>query len=141
MNKQAKINAKTLDYVEVTGKALGAALKLAETVDAEKAAAATVAKQAQDRLLSVGLIDEHEVKFASEKLGNHAEALKVLNNVVDHYEKQLKEAEAKFASASLGSGVSDKSASHDKYANYPGYRRGDSDGLSEADQALMRLVR
>jgi hypothetical protein len=133
----------TLDFVDTTTKILKIASQLANEKAASDKAVAEKLPGAVQSLKSAELIDSHEVKRAESQLRNPAEALEVLKNVVGHYREQLKTAEAKVASATLGSAdMASKTAStgFKKNANYVGKRRGDADGLSEADAALARLL-
>jgi hypothetical protein len=138
------INEKTLSYVETTGKALGVALKMAEVHDANEKAATDKIGGVSSKLRAVGLVDSDDTEKAASQLGDHAQTLDILANVVDHYEGKLKESMSKEASASLGSGSEDSETStgtgHTKNANYVGRRRGWDDGPSESDRALLRLI-
>jgi hypothetical protein len=133
----------TLDFVDKTTQILKIASELAAEKEAsDKAVNAKIAGTVQT-LKSAQLIDAHETKLAEAQLRNPAEALAVLSNVVSHYREQIKSAEAKLASGSIGTadvGSKTASAGMKKNANYVGKRRGSADGLSESDAALARLL-
>ena len=136
-------NAKTLDYVTTTNKALGVALKVAESVEATQKEAADKVPGLVTQLKQAGLIDEGDEKRASDQLLSGPQSLDILGNVLGHFQGQLKDAQAKVASATIGEGVdSDNGSSatgHQKNANYVGYRRGLGE-TSEADNALLKLI-
>lgn len=132
----------TLDFVDTTTKILKIASELSEKQASTEKAVGEKAAHAVKLLKSAELIDDHDTKRAEAQLKNPAQALDVLKNVVEHYRGQLKSAEAKLAGATLGTAdtAETKTASLNKNANYVGRRRGTSDGPSEADQALLRLL-
>lgn len=134
----SNLNEKVLNYIETTGKAIKVALDLVQNgggADATKVASAA------ELLERANLIDENEVKQASSQLANHGETLDILHNVIDHYSTELKQAQAKVASATVGEVSSEKQASStEKYANYVGRIRGSDDGPSESDRAMLRLI-
>lgn len=133
----------TLDFVDTTTHILKIAADLATEKEASDKAVNEKLSATVQSLKAAELIDAHEVKRAEAQLKNPAEALAVLTNVVGHYREQLKTAEAKLASGSLGTAdVGSKTAGvkMNKNANYVGKRRGSADGLSESDAALARLL-
>jgi|TARA_R110000765_G_scaffold375251_2_gene465860 hypothetical protein len=136
----SNLNEKVLNYIETTGKAIKVALDLVQTgrgADASKVASAV------EKLENANLIDINEVKQASAQLADHGEALDVLHNVIDHYSSELKGAQAKVASATIGEGVSSEkraSSSTEKYANYVGRVRGSDDEPADSDKALLSLI-
>jgi hypothetical protein len=140
----AEFYTKTLDFVATTTEILKIASTLAEKQASTEEAVNDKAVAMVQLLKSAELIDAHQVKRAEAQLKNPGQALDVLKNVVDHYRGQLKESQAKLASATLGTpeGPDSKSTASGfkKNANYVGKRRGNSDGPSEADQALLRLL-
>jgi hypothetical protein len=133
------INEKALKYVEATSKALGVAMKMAEDRQVSEKEAAEKVPSLVELLKKAGLIDEADEKRASAQLANQSQSLDILSNVLNHFQGELKEAQAKVASATLGSGVSEKAASAEKNANYVGQRRGFGDDR-ESDQAMLRLI-
>jgi len=140
----ADINVKTLDFVSTANKALGVAMKMAEDVEATQVKVASKVPATVASLKRAGLIDDGDEKRAAEQLSNAVQSLDILNNVLDHYQGQLKDAQAKVASATMGEGVADadsngKSRNHQKNANYTGYRRGLGE-KSASDEALLRLI-
>lgn len=133
----------TLDFVDKTTQVMKIAAELAAEKQATDKAINEKLPGTVQTLKSASLIDAHEVKVAESQLRNPAEALAVLSNVVNHYREQIKSAEAKLASATIGTAdVASKSASASmkKHANYVGKRRGSADGLSDSDAALARLL-
>lgn len=135
----SNLNEKVLNYIETTGKAIKVALDLVQhggVPDATKVASAA------EKLERANLIDDNEVKQASAQLANHGETLDILHNVIDHYSTELKSAQAKVASATVGEVSSEKQASSrtEKNANYVGRIRGSDDGPSESDRAMLRLI-
>ena len=137
-------NTQALNYVETTGKALGVALKIAEAYEQDQKGAGEKIGSAVDLLKKAGLVDEDESKRAEAQLGNHAQTLDILTNVLDHFEGERKDAQAKSASENLGSAVDDpaspRHSGRQKNANYVGKRRGFEDGPTESDRALLSLV-
>ena len=135
----SNLNEKVLNYIETTGKAIKVALDL---VPHGGGADATKVASAAEKLERANLIDDNEIKQASAQLANHGETLDILHNVIDHYSTELKHAQAKVASATVGEVSSEKQASSrtEKNANYIGRIRGSDDGPSESDQAMLRLI-
>lgn len=141
MNHQ-EFYKETLNFVDVATKLIKLSSTLAKkqtaTAGAVKEKSASVAKL----LVSTELIDSHQVKQAESQLSDPAKALDVLRNVVDHFQTKIKEANAKVASATLGTADSNSSVgSSKKQSNYLGRRRGSEDGPTESDQALLRLLK
>ena len=138
------INQEMLSFVEVSGQAMKVALEAADRQDAAEKAASDKIESVVSALKKATLIDandEVEIKKASAQLTDHGTALDILVNVVDHYEGQQKEAQAKQASANLGGAdTDDGQPKMDKYANYVGRRRGIDDGPAESDKALLGLI-
>lgn len=133
----------TLNFVDTTTKILKIASEIAQKQADTEASVAVKAAETAALLKSAELIDAHEIKRAESQLKDPAQALAVISNIVDHYKTQLKEANAKLAGATLGvpDGPSSvASAKSVKNANYIGRRRGNSDGPTEADAALLRLL-
>jgi CTP-dependent riboflavin kinase len=136
----SNFNEKVLNYIETTGKAIKVALDLVQQEKAASAEEQNVAT-AVEKLEQAGLIDSHESKQASAQLANPNEALDILANVIEHYSSQLKDANAKVASATIGEGVGETATPQtEKYANYVGRRRGSDEGPSASDQALLSLI-
>lgn len=133
----------TLNFVDTTSKILKIAAAVAEKQAATEKAVAPKAAEAAQLLKSAELIDSHEVKRAEAQLRDPVKSLEVLRNVVDHFRGQLKSAEAKLASSSLGVAempATKTESGFKKNANYVGKRRGLGDGPSASDQALLRLL-
>jgi hypothetical protein len=131
----------TLDFVDTTSKVLKIATDIASAQSADTRSVNEKAAAMAKVLANASLIDGHETKLAEAQLRNPVQALDVLKNVVDHYAGQLKEANAKLASATLGSvDAPAKTASMKKTSNYVGARRGEGQ-VSESDQALLRLLK
>lgn len=129
---------KVLDFVEKSSHALEVASKLVKAAEAERQAVKEKVAALAKKLLAQNLIDEHELKTAEAQLSKTAEALEILDNVLDYYQEFHKEATVK-KDTSMGRGVSGANTS-EKYAMYAGRRRGSAEGLSNADKALLRLV-
>ena len=136
-------NLKVLDFIETASKIGEVSLKIAEAAAAEKSAVAGKVEKLARLLSTAGLIDDHEVKQAATQLANPSSALDILENVIDEFNGQLKEARAKIASVNLGESAQDapnmSKSSFDKYANYAGARRGHGE-LAPSDQALLALL-
>jgi len=127
-------------YAEISGKTLGAAVKIAEHYEADLKAAESNIPAVLERLKKAGFIDDHDVRQATTELGRHGDTLAILSNVIDEYEKKAGESRAKEASADLGSAAgSDGSiaAGTNKYANWTGRRRGDDDAPADSVRALF----
>ena len=135
------INAKFLNYVETSAKAMDLAEKIASNVNTEQKSAEDKVPAAQDLLKRAGLIDEDQEKAAAVQLSDHGQTLDILSNVLKHYQGEIKEAQAKVASATMGAGVDgvDRRTSQEKNANYVGRRRGLGEN-SPADASLLALI-
>ena len=132
------LTEKVLSYIETSGEALGVAIKLAESQELAKEKVTGLISS----LKTAGLIEDHQEKEASAQLVDPNQALDILSNVIDHYQGQLKESNAKTASLSIGEGDQDSSpvAQTSKHANFAGYRRGSDDAPAQSDEALLRLI-
>jgi len=140
----AQLNEQVLGYIETTGQALGIALKMAEANEAQKAESAEKVAKLADLLKQAGLVDDHETEKAAGQLANPSQALDILQNVLTHYHGELKQAQAKVASVTMGGGVSDEAgdpavARYEKQSNYTGHRRG-NDELAPSDMAILSLL-
>lgn len=130
----------SLAFTKASADAMEVAMRIAKKAEqAEKAAADRIGPALQ-ALKSAGLITDSRIKTATAQLGNHAQTLEILCNVVDHYTKKAS-AQEKAASHSLGAAadVSPKPQPVKK-GGYVGMRRGYDDVPSEADAALRRLI-
>jgi len=128
----------SLAFTKASADAMEVALKIADRAEqAEKAAAERVSSALQ-ALKSAGLVNENQVKLATDQLGSHAQTLEILCNVVDHYTKAAA-ANEKTARDNLGAGDTSTKQTVKK-ACYPGKRRGYDDQPSEADAVFLRLL-
>lgn len=136
----SNLNEKVLNYIETTGKAIKVALDL---VQEGRSADASKVAETVEKLERANLIDSNEVKQARAQLADHSESLDVLHNVIDHYSTELRGAQAKVASATVGEvagGERQSSSRTEKYANFVGRIRGHDDEPAESDKALLSLI-
>ncbi len=95
----------TLDYVDASGQALGAAQNLATKVAEEGEKIAMLAPQRVDLLAEAGLIQEHEKEAAVKQLSSHEGALSVVANLVNILGETKTAYDQKAAAAGNGHGV------------------------------------
>lgn len=132
-----KIAEHAVEYAQASSETLKVASEIVGRFETQQKAAGELVPSAVARLVQAGLISSGEEKSAAAQLSSHDEALRILNNVVDHYVKQAGDNRAKAASANLGSPVDLPGGNTQKTANWAGRRRGSDDPPSEADLALF----
>jgi hypothetical protein len=99
MNKLAQ---QMVGYIEVTGKALGVATAAVKEAHIAKQAAGDIVPKVVDRMVQCGLIPEAARKQASSELGNHADSLEIMLNVMDEMNTRVKASDAKIAALNNG---------------------------------------
>lgn len=104
---------KSLSYLETSGQALASAQKLAQSVDAEKSAAAVLSPGLTNSMLSAGLLEEHDKSAAMEKMATHDGSLELLGNLLSYLGNQKEAYQKKLAAVDRGVSIDDseKSAS------------------------------
>lgn len=139
MSQQTPILADVLAFVEKAGRALHSSRQLATKVAADREKVASILPRDVDSLASLKMLDgkrligANEKQAAAEKLSSHAGALEVLNNVLDLFGEQLKQANATIVALRQGKGdattVPTKTASAANSAGSPfvGRRHGTED--------------
>ncbi len=139
-----KLNQQGLDYVQKSGSALQAAAGLLEATEKEKQASAELIPGVIERLASLGFLADHQKQACTLQLGNPREAMEILGNVLDVAAEKIAEAKQAVAvktASDMGSPSDETSGGTtggiDKYANQPGFRRGNDDPLAESDAALF----
>lgn len=121
-----KIAGTMVGFIDKTGQALGLAQDLVKNAESEKKAASQLIPDLVAQLKEAKLISASHEKLATQELGNHANALEILANVVTVMSDRVKEAAANRVALVQGELVPDNS--------------GNKSASEDADFALLRLA-
>ena len=126
-------------FTKASADAMEVALRIAERAEKNEKAAAERLNTVLQTLKTAGLITDAQVKTATAQLGNHAQTLDILCNVVNHFGKEAQASE-KVARDNLGAGDKTTQPKTVKQSNYVGRRRGYDDPPAESDLAFRKLI-
>jgi hypothetical protein len=142
MSATAELNAKILDFAQVTGEFGAMAKKIAEDGLAEAKEARPLLEKAADALVDATLVGEDERDEVIKLASTHSGALKLVGNLVRHIGTTKKASSQGEAQQRLGHGVPDNG--REKKASVPSTESpfvGRRAGLGEkraSDVALMK---
>jgi hypothetical protein len=121
-----KIAGTVVGYIEKTGTALGLYGNLVKSAMAEKKAAADLIPGLINKFKEAKLLPAGQDKLAAAELGNHANALEILDNVITVMTERVKMASSDRAALHQGDLMPDPS--------------GTKAAADDPDQALLALV-
>lgn len=141
------IHTEFVDYLERSGRAMHAAEQLATKVANDRVKIAQQVPGLVQGLLDRGLIQQGDVKQASEMLGSHNSTLRIVGNLLSQLDEARREQSVKQAAAGPGQAVAGRPAATKRAGDANsgrsgGYldRRLGAGETSEADMALINSL-